>query len=119
MSLPIEPVLAHLENHLDASIERWKELLRIPSIGTDPARRADTRRAAAWLVEQLRALGFDAAARDTAGQPIVVGHHPGPAPATGPRVLYYGHYDVQPVDPLELWDEPAVRADHGEARRRS
>ena len=118
MSLPLEPVLAHLENHLDASIERWKELLRIPSIGTDPARRADTRRAAGWLVEQLRALGFDAAARDTAGQPIVVGHHPGPAQATGPRVLYYGHYDVQPADPLELWDSPPfeptmVEAAHG------
>ena len=83
MSLPLEAVLAHLETNLDASIERWKELLRIPSVGTDPARHADTRRAAEWLVEQLRALGFDAAARDTPGQPIVVGHHPGPGPATG------------------------------------
>ena len=118
MSLPLEPVLAHLENHLDASIERWKELLRIPSVGTDPARRADTRRAAEWLVEQLRELGFDASARDTPGQPIVVGHHPGPDQGSGPRVLYYGHYDVQPADPLELWDSPPfeptmVEAAHG------
>ena len=79
MSLPLEPVLAHLENHLDASIERWKELLRIPGIGTDPARRADTRRAAEWLVEQLRALGLRCRGARYAGQPIVVGHHPGPA----------------------------------------
>jgi acetylornithine deacetylase/succinyl-diaminopimelate desuccinylase-like protein len=118
MSLPLEPVLAHLENDLDASIERWKELLRIPSVGTDPARRADTLRAAEWLVDQLRALGFDAATRDTPGQPIVVGHHPGPGRASGRRVLYYGHYDVQPADPLELWDSPPfeptmVEAAHG------
>ena len=126
MSLPLDPVLAHLETNLDASIERWKELLRIPSVGTDPARHADTRRAAEWLVEQLRALGFDAAARDTPGQPIVVGQHPGPGPATGPRVLYYGHYDVQPADPLELWDSPPfeptmvrsrARPAHGRPRR--
>jgi acetylornithine deacetylase/succinyl-diaminopimelate desuccinylase-like protein len=118
MSLPLEPVLAHVEANLDAAIERWKDLLRIPSIGTDPAHRADTRRAAMWLVEQLRALGFDAAARDTPGQPIVVGHHPGPRAAGGPRILYYGHYDVQPADPLELWDSPPfeptiVAAAHG------
>jgi acetylornithine deacetylase/succinyl-diaminopimelate desuccinylase-like protein len=118
MSLPLGPVLAHLEAGMDASIERWKELLRIPSVGTDPAHRSDTRRAAEWLVEQLQALGFDAAARDTPGQPIVVGHHPGPERASGPRVLYYGHYDVQPPDPLDLWDSPpfeptVVEAAHG------
>ena len=118
MSLSLEPVLAHLEAGLDGSIERWKELLRIPSIGTDPAHRSDSRRAAAWLVDQLQALGFDAAARVTPGQPIVVGHHPGPDGAAAPRVLYYGHYDVQPPDPLDLWDsapfEPTiVQAAHG------
>ena len=118
MSLPLEPVLAHVEANLEASIERWKNLLRIPSIGTDPAHRADTRRAAEWLVGQLAALGFDATARDTPGQPIVVAHHPGPGRAGGPRVLYYGHYDVQPPDPLELWDSPPfeptmVEAAHG------
>jgi acetylornithine deacetylase/succinyl-diaminopimelate desuccinylase-like protein len=118
MSLPLDPVLAHLESGLDASIERWKDLLRIPSIGTDPAHRDDTRRAADWLVEQLRSLSFEAAARDTAGQPIVVGHHPGPDGAGGPRVLYYGHYDVQPPDPVELWHSPPfeptiVEAAHG------
>src|SRR5918996_331909 len=82
MSLPLEPVLAHVEANLEVSIERWKDLLRIPSIGTDPAHRADTRRAAEWLVGQLAALGFDATARDTPGQPIVVGHHPGPGAAS-------------------------------------
>jgi acetylornithine deacetylase/succinyl-diaminopimelate desuccinylase-like protein len=118
MPLPLEPVLAHLEAGLHRSIERWKELLRIPSIGTDPVHRRDTRRAAGWLVDQLRELGFDAGARDTPGQPIVVGHHPGPDGAAAPRVLYYGHYDVQPPDPLDLWDSPPfeptiVEAAHG------
>jgi len=106
MSLPLDAVLTHLVAGREPAIERWKELLRIPSIGTDPARNADTRRAAEWLVENLRAIGFDAALRETAGQPMVVGHHPGPGDGGGPRVLYYGHYDVQPVEPLELWLSP-------------
>jgi acetylornithine deacetylase/succinyl-diaminopimelate desuccinylase-like protein len=118
MSLSLEPVLAHVEANLAASIERWKDLLRIPSVGTDPAHRMDTRNAAAWLVEQLRALGFDTAARETPGQPIVVGHHRGPSSDSRPRVLYYGHYDVQPADPVDLWDSPPfeptiVEAAHG------
>jgi acetylornithine deacetylase/succinyl-diaminopimelate desuccinylase-like protein len=106
MSLPLEPVLACLEENRAAAIERWKELLRIPSIGTDPARKADTRRAAEWLVENLRSIGFEASLRETAGQPMVVGHHRGADRARGPHALYYGHYDVQPVEPLELWQSP-------------
>ena len=106
MSLPLDAVLTHLVAGRGPAIERWKELLRIPSIGTDPARNADTRRAAEWLVLNLRAIGFDASLRETAGQPMVVGHHPGPSDGGGPRVLYYGHYDVQPVEPLELWLSP-------------
>jgi acetylornithine deacetylase/succinyl-diaminopimelate desuccinylase-like protein len=106
VALSLEPVLAHLERYLDSSIKRWQALLRIPSVGTDPAHNSDTRRAAEWLVEQLRAMDFDVAARDTAGQPIVVGHHPGPGHGDARRILYYGHYDVQPPDPLDLWDTP-------------
>jgi acetylornithine deacetylase/succinyl-diaminopimelate desuccinylase-like protein len=106
MSLPLDAVLTRLLANRAPAIERWKELLRIPSIGTDPARKADTRRAAEWLVENLRATGFDAALRETAGQPMVVGHHPGAGNGARPHVLYYGHYDVQPVEPLELWLSP-------------
>ena len=105
MPLPLEAVLTQLGAQREPAIERWKEFLRIPSIGTDPARNADTYRAAEWLVENLRSIGFDAALHETAGQPMVVGHHPGPGNG-GPRVLYYGHYDVQPVEPLELWLSP-------------
>jgi acetylornithine deacetylase/succinyl-diaminopimelate desuccinylase-like protein len=106
MSLPLEPVLARLNANRAAAIERWKALLRIPSIGTDPSRNADTRRAAEWLVDQLRQVGFEASLRETAGQPMVVGHQPGAGGDGRPRVLYYGHYDVQPAEPLELWQSP-------------
>jgi len=106
MSLPLEPVLARLNGNREPAIERWKELLRIPSIGTDPTRNADTRRAAEWLVSNLCSIGFEASLRETAGQPMVVGHHPGPGGGGGPHILYYGHYDVQPVEPLELWLSP-------------
>jgi acetylornithine deacetylase/succinyl-diaminopimelate desuccinylase-like protein len=105
VTLPLEPVLAQLNANRPAAVERWKELLRIPSIGTDPARAADTRRAAEWLVDNLRSIGFEATLRGTPGQPMVVGHHPGPDGAA-PHVLYYGHYDVQPVEPLALWLSP-------------
>ncbi|MBU0584495.1 MAG: M20/M25/M40 family metallo-hydrolase [Alphaproteobacteria bacterium] len=110
LSLP--PVLDHLDSNLDASLERLFALLRIPSISTDPAYAADCRRAGEWLVEDLRSIGFDASLRDTPGHPMVVAHHEGPS-ADSPHVLFYGHYDVQPVDPLELWTdgpfEPAIK----------
>ena len=65
-----------------------------------------------------KSIGFDASVRDTPGHPMVVGHHDGPAGA--PHVLFYGHYDVQPVDPLDLWEDDPFDAgaqgtgDHGQ-----
>jgi acetylornithine deacetylase/succinyl-diaminopimelate desuccinylase-like protein len=94
-------VLDHLDANLDGSLERLFGLLRIKSISTDPAYAEDCRRAAEWLVDDLRSIGFEASVRETAGHPMVVAHHDG----DGPHVLFYGHYDVQPVDPLELWNE--------------
>lgn len=98
----LSALLNHADQNLDASLERLFELLRIPSISTDPAYKAECRKAAEWLVARLTELGFEASVRDTAGHPMVVGHHPGER-ADAPHVLFYGHYDVQPVDPLELW----------------
>jgi acetylornithine deacetylase/succinyl-diaminopimelate desuccinylase-like protein len=110
--LPIAPVLDHLDAHLDQSIERLFALLRIKSISTDPAFAADCRKAAEWLVADLQSIGFEASLRDTPGRPMVVAHHNGPS-ADAPHVLFYGHYDVQPVDPLELWEsdpfDPALK----------
>ncbi len=98
--MPIEPVLNRIDAELPQSVERLKALLRIPSISTDPAYAADCDKAADWLVEDLRTIGFSVEKRATPGHPMVVAHSDGP----GPHVLFYGHYDVQPVDPLELWD---------------
>ncbi|QRM53741.1 dipeptidase [Sinorhizobium sp. BG8] len=115
----ILPVLDHAAADLPASLERLFELVRIKSISTDPAYGAECRKAAEWLVAELRSLGFDAAVRETPGHPMVVAHHDGPR-EDAPHVLFYGHYDVQPVDPLNLWDndpfEPAVRDIEGGRR---
>ncbi len=114
-------VLRHLEQDFDQAVARYLEFLRIPSISTDPAYAGEVRRAGQWLVDQLTGLGFEAKLHDTAGHPVLVAHHPGPSGAKGydgPHLLYYGHYDVQPADPLELWDHPPfeptiVEAEHG------
>ena len=97
--MSLDAVLARIDADLPQALERLMALLRIPSISTDPAYKADCARAADWLVEDLRSLGFEAASRPTPGHPMVVAHG-----GTGGRhLLFYGHYDVQPVDPLELW----------------
>ncbi|SEB68409.1 Acetylornithine deacetylase/Succinyl-diaminopimelate desuccinylase [Nitratireductor aquibiodomus] len=105
----IAPVLDQLDRSIDQSLERLFHLLKIKSISTDPAFAGDCRKAAEWLVEDLKTIGFEASVRDTAGHPMVVAHHDG----EGPHVLFYGHYDVQPVDPLNLWEndpfDPSVK----------
>lgn len=98
--MTLEAVLTRIDDTLPQALERLLELLRIPSISTDPAYKPDCARAADWLVEDLKALGFEASSRPTPGHPMVVAHG-----GTGERhLLFYGHYDVQPVDPLSLWD---------------
>ncbi|MCP4315876.1 MAG: M20/M25/M40 family metallo-hydrolase [Hyphomicrobiales bacterium] len=94
-------VLSQADSNLNSSLDRLSDLVRIKSISTDPAFAAECRKAAQWLVDSLTELGFSASVRDTEGHPMVVAHHDGPDGA--PHVLFYGHYDVQPVDPLELW----------------
>ncbi|MFD2206826.1 dipeptidase [Kiloniella antarctica] len=100
----LEQVLSHVDDHLEESIERLFDLVRIESISTDPAYKAECQKAAEWLERELVALKFDASVRSTPGHPMVVAHTPDQA--EGPHVLFYGHYDVQPVDPLELWEKP-------------
>jgi acetylornithine deacetylase/succinyl-diaminopimelate desuccinylase-like protein len=98
--MTLDPVLARIDDQLDASVERLIDFLRIPSISTDPAFADHCDAAADWLVADLETLGITASKRQTPGHPMVVGHIDGP----GPHLLFYGHYDVQPVDPLDLWD---------------
>lgn len=99
----LERVLAHVDDQLDASLERLFALLRIPSVSTDPAYAEYCRAAAQHLAGDLRGIGFDADLRQTPGHPVVVAEANG---GRGPSVLFYGHYDVQPVDPLDLWETP-------------
>ena len=96
----IDSVLDQVDSGLEQSLERLFALLRIKSISTDPAYAEECRKAADWIATELKALGFYAAARQTPGHPVVVAHGPEQA---GPHVLFYAHYDVQPVDPLNLW----------------
>ena len=98
--MTLDAVLSQIDATLPEALDRLTALLRIPSISTDPAYKPDCARAADWLVEDLQAIGFEASSRPTPGHPMVVGHG-----GTGGRhVLFYGHYDVQPVDPLALWN---------------
>lgn len=103
MSLPA--ILDRIDADLPSSLDRLFALLRIPSISADPAFAADVGKAADWLVAELRSLGFEADKRPTHGHPMVIGHY-GKAGADKPHVLFYGHYDVQPIDPIELWRTP-------------
>lgn len=99
MPKDLDDVLTRIDNDLPQALDRLSDLLRIPSISTDPAFKPDCARAADWLVKDLQGLGFNAAARPTPGHPMVVAH----GGEGGPHLLFYGHYDVQPVDPLSLW----------------
>lgn len=101
----VERVLRQVDEGLPGALERLFELLRIDSISTDPAYKGSCLKAADWLVEDLRSIGFETQRHDTPGHPMVVGHQGG-ANEQGPHLLFYGHYDVQPVDPLELWNRP-------------
>ena len=97
-----------LDAYLTANAARFEdelcELLRIPSISADSAHRADVARAADWVLGQFRGMGLKAERIETKGHPLVYAESP-PMPGA-PVALVYGHYDVQPVDPLNLWISP-------------
>lgn len=98
-------VYRYLREHEEKHLEELKELLRIPSVSAQDAHKADCRRAAEWVAEKLRRAGIEASLKETGGHPIVYGEwtrKPG-----APTVLVYGHYDVQPAEPLDLWTTPA------------
>ncbi len=97
-----------------ALIDELGELLRIPSVSADPAHQSDVRRAAEWVVSFVRRAGGDATVVDWQGSPLAVGEIAASNGAdTAPTVLVYGHFDVQPPDPLEAWEsspfEPTIR----------
>lgn len=100
MNIRLAPVLDRIDADLDVSIDRLMEFLRIPSISTDPAYKDDCLSAAQWLANDLISLGAAAEVCPTPGHPMVMGK----IGSGAPHLLFYGHYDVQPVDPLDLWD---------------
>ncbi len=100
-------VLATADQSFDSAIDRLFKLLRIPSISTDPAYADKCQQAAETIATDLTGLGFKASVRPTPGRPMVVAHYtPKNAAKNVPHLLFYGHYDVQPADPLELWATP-------------
>ena len=115
----IEEALKYAKNHHNALLERLKTLLAIPSISTLAESAADVRRSAEWLAGELGRIGMKRVqVMDTAGHPMVCGEsdlQPGL-----PTALVYGHYDVQPADPLEEWHtgpfEPTLRGENLYAR---
>lgn len=116
----LQSVLDHVDGDFDNSLERLFTLLRIKSISADPAHAADCKAAADHIAADIETIGFAAKVRPTAGHPAVVGKSNGHAGSGRPHVLFYGHYDVQPVDPLNLWHRPPfepVVTDHADGRK--
>jgi acetylornithine deacetylase/succinyl-diaminopimelate desuccinylase-like protein len=104
-SQALPAVLDRIDADLDASLDRLFEFLKIQSISTDPAYKDQCRAAAEFVAKDLSGIGFNAGLRPSGGHPIVVAKA-GNGNGKAPRVLFYGHYDVQPVDPLDLWETP-------------
>ncbi len=108
MTADLKAVLDNADEALKSSLDRLFELMRIESVSTDPAFAPKVRAAAEWLAVMLTDLGFEASVRPTNGHPMVLAKWTGPdGDGARPRVLFYGHYDVQPADPEELWTTPA------------
>ncbi len=108
----IENLLKLLETDHEAAVKRLCDLLRIASVSTDAKFAGDCRAAADWIAGQLRQCGLRTQVHDTQRHPIVLGHYDG-AGEKAPRLLFYGHYDVQPPDPVDKWTtppfEPSIR----------
>lgn len=98
----INQVLKNIDDNIENSVTRLEKLLSFKSISTDPTYKEDCKDTAKFLVEMLKEIGFEASIRETEGHPMVVAHHNSDR-TNAPHVLFYGHYDVQPVDPIEQW----------------
>ncbi|MFD1037624.1 dipeptidase [Virgibacillus byunsanensis] len=108
-----ENVLNYLAENRDQLLQKLNEFLTIPSVSTDPVHKKDIKKAANFMEAYLNEIGFDKVEQqDTGGHPLVYAEYNQAGP-DAPTVLFYGHYDVQPVDPLELWDsdpfKPEIR----------
>lgn len=121
MADQLPQVLKELEAGEEKAVERLFELIRIPSISTDPAFAGNCRKAAEWCAHELTSIGFaESKIVTTTGHPMVVGHDRKKASDAKKHVLFYGHYDVQPPDPLDLWKsdpfEPRIATEKGNGK---
>lgn len=94
----------YFKKNRERFVKEWSDFLAFPSVGTDPDHRADCIKTAEWLSAHLSELGFDTKLLETPGLPVVFGEWRSASEA--PTVAFYGHYDVQPADPVELWQTP-------------
>jgi acetylornithine deacetylase/succinyl-diaminopimelate desuccinylase-like protein len=102
-------VIDFINTNRDRYLDELKEYLAIPSISALPEHKADVRRCAEWTADEMRRIGLqNVRLEETPGHPIVYGDWLGAEGA--PTILFYGHYDVQPVDPLDLWESPPFEA---------
>ena len=106
----MQPVEKYLKDQAERFVDELRQFLRIPSVSADSKRRDDVRRAAEFVRDQLRSAGLAADLVETSGHPIVYGHwlHAG---GDAPTAMVYGHYDVQPPDPLNEWQTPPFEPD--------
>lgn len=119
MTNPRQAARHYARQHQQEFLNRLKEFVSIASVSTDPQAQSEIQRAAEWVAGQLKALGVEnVEILPTGGHPVVVGEWRAPGAVEGPTkptMLVYGHYDVQPADPLELWHsppfEPTVRGE--------
>lgn len=110
VSRDLAAVWQRLEADEPHALERLKQLLTIPSVSTDPAYAEHVAAAAGFLDSWLRQIGLDSHVHTTAGHPIVfASNSDDDLPADAPHVLFYGHYDVQPPDPVEQWVSPPFK----------
>lgn len=103
-----ESLQTYYQENWNRFLEEWKTLLSFQSISTDPSYNDACTECAQWLIEHLKGMGLETELLDTPGKPVVYGFYKGKEGAQ--TVLYYGHYDVQPVDPVEDWDSPPFEA---------
>ena len=113
MTSPLESALEYTHQNQGKFLDELIELVKVPSVSTDPGRKADMQKAAEWLAAKLKSIGMEKVQiMPTGGHPVVYGEYL-KAGADKPTVMIYGHYDVQPPEPLELWHsepfKPEVR----------
>ena len=107
MRMMLDKVLLYAEKNRERFLTDLKKWLSIPSISAQPDHKGDVVAAAEWLRAYARSIGMNAEIVPTAGHPVVLITTPDKlAPKDAPHILVYGHYDVQPPEPLELWETP-------------